>query len=169
MVVPHSGLRRVAVMAFLACLLLAWGCARPDSGPTSDGAEASVEADGPGMIPDILATNAFYYYRDVEAAWAFYRDVLGFETVADYGFAKILRVAPASYLTLVDETRGMHSVDEPRSVTLAIVTEEVEGWWAYLSEREVPVRAPLGEVEPGQPHDGFVAIDPEGYFLEFER
>jgi catechol 2,3-dioxygenase-like lactoylglutathione lyase family enzyme len=169
MVVPHSGLRRVAVMAFLAGLLLAWGCARPDSGPTSDGAEASVEADGPGMIPDILATNAFYYYRDVEAAWAFYRDVLGFETVADYGFAKILRVAPASYLTLVDETRGMHSVDEPRSVTLAIVTEEVEGWWAYLSEREVPMRAPLGEVEPGQPHDGFVAIDPEGYFLEFER
>ena len=54
-------------------------------------------------------------------------------------------------------------------MTLAIVTQEVEGWWAYLREREVPMRAPLGEVEPGRPHDGFVAIDPEGYFLEFER
>jgi hypothetical protein len=54
-------------------------------------------------------------------------------------------------------------------VTLAIVTEEVEGWWSYLSEQSVEMRAPLGEVEPGQAHDGFVAIDPEGYFLEFER
>lgn len=35
--------------------------------------------------------------------------------------------------------------------------------------RGMEMRAPLGEVEPGQAHDGFVAIDPEGYFLEFER
>ena len=43
--------------------------------------------------PDIIATNAFYYYHDVDAAWLFYRDTLGFETVVDYGFAKILRLA----------------------------------------------------------------------------
>jgi catechol 2,3-dioxygenase-like lactoylglutathione lyase family enzyme len=156
-------------VALLGTLLLASACAVPDSDPATDEPATSPEATAPSATPDILATNAFYYYRDVDAAWAFYRDVLGFETVADYGFAKILRVAPASYLTLVDEDQGMHSADEPRSVTLAIVTEEVEGWWAYLSEREVPMRASLGEVEPGQPHDGFVAIDPEGYFLEFER
>jgi hypothetical protein len=49
--------------------------------------------------PTITATNAFYYYQDVDSAWDFYTTVLGFETVADYGFAKILRVAPTSYLT----------------------------------------------------------------------
>jgi predicted enzyme related to lactoylglutathione lyase len=119
--------------------------------------------------PDIQATNAFYYYRDVDAAWAFYRDVLGFETVADYGFARIMRVAPASYLTLVDEARGMHSADEPKSVTLAIVTEQVEAWFDYLSSAGVSMRGPLRDFEPGRPHDGFVAIDPEGYLLEFER
>ena len=43
--------------------------------------------------PDIIATNAFYYYSDVEAAWTFYRDTLGLETVVDYGFAKIVRMA----------------------------------------------------------------------------
>ena len=43
--------------------------------------------------PDILATNAFYYYEDVESAWTFYTDVMGFETAADYGFAKIMRVS----------------------------------------------------------------------------
>lgn len=162
------GRRRAPALLALGTLLIASACAGPDGEPAPGGG-SSPEEDVTAAVPGIQATNAFYYYRDVDAAWAFYRDVLGFETVADYGFAKILRVAPASYLTLVDEAEGMHSADEPRSVTLAIVTEEVEGWWAYLSEAGVPMRAELGEVEPGQAHDGFVAIDPEGYFLEFER
>lgn len=119
--------------------------------------------------PAILAANAFYYYRDVDAAWDFYTRVLGLETVADYGFAKILRVAAASYLTLVDASKGMHSADEPKTVTLALVTEDVEAWWAYLSEQGVPVRSPLGEVDTARAHNGFVAVDPEGYLLEFER
>jgi catechol 2,3-dioxygenase-like lactoylglutathione lyase family enzyme len=169
MAVPRLAFPRTATAACLGGILLASACTGPDASPASEEASGASEVRHPERAADILAANAFYYYRDVDAAWAFYRDLLGFETVADYGFAKILRVGPASYLTLVDEARGMHSADEPRSVTLAIVTEEVEGWWAYLREREVPMRAPLGEVEPGRPHDGFVAIDPEGYFLEFER
>jgi len=152
-----------------ALALTSQACTGSDPDPAA-GSRAEVDAAGEtAMAPNVLGANAFYYYADLDAAWAFYRDVLGFETAADYGFAKIMRVAPASYLTLVDETQGMHSVDEPRSVTLAIVTEEVEGWWNYLSDQGVEMRAPLGEVEPGQAHDGFVAIDPEGYFLEFER
>ena len=118
--------------------------------------------------PAVLATNAFYYYDDVEAAWAFYTETLGLRTVVDYGFAKILRVAESSYLTLVHAAEGMHSTDEPRSVTLAFVTEEVEGWYDYLSSQGVSMRSELRSAE-GRPHDGFVAIDPEGYFLEFER
>lgn len=118
--------------------------------------------------PDIQATNVFYYYADLEGAWRFYTDVLGLETVADYGFAKILHVAGASFLTLVDAERGMHSADEPKTVTLAFVTEEVEGWYEYLSAAGIPMRAELNAAE-GRAHDGFVAIDPEGYFLEFER
>ena len=50
----------------------------------------------------IIANNAFLYYADLEAAWSFYGEVLGLETVADYGFAKILQIAGSSYLTLVD-------------------------------------------------------------------
>ncbi len=120
------------------------------------------------MMPNILATNAFYYYEDVESAWAFYTEIMGFETAADYGFAKILRVAEASYITLVDEARGMHSSDEPKSVTLALVTEQVEGWYDYLQSQSVPMRGEFNYRE-GRPHDGFVAIDPEGYLIEVER
>jgi len=157
----------VVSLSLTVALVLGSAC-----GGGEDGADLPGDDAMTGVRLDqsaILATNAFYYYVDVEAAWEFYTRVLGFETVADYGFAKILHVAPTSYLTLVDEARGMHDSSEPKSVTLALVTEEVEGWWEYLSEVGVEMRSPLGEVGIGRPHDGFVAVDPEGYLLEFER
>lgn len=163
---------------FLGALVLALslGCGSEGDGPggeeaTEQGTKKSTgqAMEMPSEAPEILATNAFYYYRELDSAWDFYTRILGFETVADYGFAKILRVAPASYLTLVDEGEGMHDATEPKSVTLAVVTGEVEGWWAYLTDQGVEMRAPLGEVGGDRPHDGFVAVDPEGYLLEFER
>lgn len=151
-----AGCAGLALAAALAC----GGEAPPVDEPAAETTES---------VPRIEASNAFYYYEDVDAAWAFYTDVLGVETAADYGFAKILRIAPASYLTLVDAAEGMHSAEEPKTATLAIVTDEVEAWFEYLNAAGVPMRADLGEVDPAAAHVGFVAIDPEGYFLEFER
>jgi catechol 2,3-dioxygenase-like lactoylglutathione lyase family enzyme len=127
---------------------------------------AVVEEEGVAP-PQIMASNSFYYYEDVPAAEAFYNDVLGLETVSDFGFAKILQVAPTSFLTLVDHTEGQHTSAEPKSVTLAIVTEQVQEWYNHLNSQNVPIRNPPRFVE-GSAHDGFVATDPEGYFLEFE-
>jgi catechol 2,3-dioxygenase-like lactoylglutathione lyase family enzyme len=154
-----------AAVAAVAFALVAGGC----TADTAPAPAADTTAEVSAAPPPIIASNAFYYYADVEAAWRFYTDVLGFETAADYGFAKILRVAPASYLTLVAAAEGMHTADEPKTATLAIVTDEVEAWFEHLTAAEVPMRAGLGEVDPAAPHVGFVAIDPEGYFLEFER
>jgi len=116
----------------------------------------------------ITANNVFLYYDDVERANTFYTTTLGLQTAADYGFAKILRVAPTSFITLVDAKEGMHSTDEPKSVAIAFVTDQLDAWHAYLSGAGVPMRAPFEPVAGG-PHDGFVAFDPEGYYLEFER
>lgn len=148
------------------CLALLAGCGSDET--PGDARGDGVPAVEASTVPALQASNVFYYYADVEQAWAFYRDVLGFETVVDYGFAKILRVAPSSYLTLVDADEGMHTADEPKSVTLALVTDQVEAWYAYLTAAGVPMRADYVARE-GRPHDGFVAIDPEGYYLEFER
>jgi len=159
--ISSKSLTQIASAVILFALL---GCASETTGEeTADEVQQAV-----GTVPELQASNAFYYYRNVDKAWQFYRDVLGFETAADYGFAKIMRVAESSYLTLVDAERGMHSADEPKSVTLALVTPQVEGWFEYLRSREVPLRSEL-KVTEGRPHDGFVAIDPEGYLLEFER
>lgn len=118
--------------------------------------------------PDIIATNAFYYYADVDTAWNFYVGTLGFETVADYGFAKILRLSENSYLTLVQADEGMHSSDEPKTVTLNLITDTLEPWYSHLSENAVDMR--VAHAKDGeQQANYFVAADPEGYFLKFIR
>lgn len=119
------------------------------------------------MTLNIVGTNAFYYYKDLATAWSFYQDVLGMETIHDFGDAKMLRLARDSYLTLVDVAHGMHSGEEPKSVTTAFVTDQVEGWWDYLQSVNVPIERPY-TTKANSAHDGFVALDPEGYFLEFE-
>lgn len=116
----------------------------------------------------MTASNVFFYYADLDRATHFYTQTLGLTLVADYGMAKILRVAPTSYLTLVDGRKGMHRPEEPKTVAIALVTDQLEGWWAYIQKQGVPVKFPFAPKE-GRPHHGFVAIDPEGYLLEFER
>ena len=118
---------------------------------------------------NVIANNSFFYYTDLDAAWSFYTDILGFETVADYGFAKILRVAQTSYLTLVDAAAGMKSAQAPKTVALALVTDELDGWYEYLAGAQVSMRSSDYKPTEGSPHDGFVVVDPEGYYLEFER
>ncbi len=81
----------------------------------------------------ITANNAFFYYDDLYAATAFYTETLGFNLIADYGFAKILQIATTSYLTLVDGTRGMHTTDEPKTVAIALVTDQLDEWHTYLT------------------------------------
>jgi catechol 2,3-dioxygenase-like lactoylglutathione lyase family enzyme len=117
----------------------------------------------------VIANNSFFYYDDLEAASSFYTETLGFETVADYGFAKILRIAQTSYVTLVDAAFGMKSARSPKTVALALVTGELDEWHEYLVGENVAIKGSGLSATDGSPHDGFVVIDPEGYYLEFER
>jgi catechol 2,3-dioxygenase-like lactoylglutathione lyase family enzyme len=130
------------------------------------------EEDPPVESPEsrnIIANNSFFYYSDLETAWSFYTDTLGFETVADYGFVKILRLARTSYITLVDADAGMDFADAPKTVALALVTDELDQWYEFLVGEGVSMRGSGYSATEGSPHDGFVVVDPEGYYLEFER
>ncbi|MEZ5041566.1 MAG: VOC family protein [Saprospiraceae bacterium] len=115
----------------------------------------------------IQASNVFLYYQDLERATNFYANTLGLEMLADYGMATIFRVAASSYLILVDADKGMHNAQEPKTVALALLTEQLADWYAYLKAQQVPIKYDY-KSKPGSAHDGFVAIDPEGYLLEFE-
>jgi len=116
----------------------------------------------------IRANHLFLYYKDLEKAGEFYSKILGMELVADYDMALILRMTTDSYLILVDAARGMHTSEEPKSVALALLTDQLEDWYDYLNSQQVTMKYEYQPKE-GSAHDGFVAIDPEGYLLEFER
>ena len=115
----------------------------------------------------VKATNLFLYYKDLDAATRFYTQTLGFELLSDYTMAKILRMTKDSYLILVDATKGMHTADEPKTVAVALLTNQLEDWYNYLKSSGVKIKYDYKSKE-GSAHDGFVAIDPEGYLLEFE-
>ncbi len=115
----------------------------------------------------IEATNLFLYYKDLDRAKRFYTEILGLELLADYTMAKILRITSDSYLILVDATKGMHTAEEPKTVALALLTNQLGDWYTYLKKEGVKIKYEYNPKE-GSAHDGFVAIDPEGYLLEFE-
>jgi len=119
-------------------------------------------------ILSIQSNLVFFYYPDLEEAEKFYGDVLGLEKVLDYGFAKIYRISQSTFIGLVDETKGMHDPSEPKTVTLSFVTQEIDQWYQYLKSQGVEIRNPLKDASR-HPTRGFVAYDPAGYFLEFER
>ena len=115
-------------LAALACVVAGCGGPIQEAPPVEEAqpVESSEERN-------VIANNSFFYYTDLEAAWSFYTGTLGFETVADYGFAKILRIARTSYLTLVDAASGMKSAGAPKTVALALVTDELDQWYESVS------------------------------------
>ena len=129
---------------------------------------ARVNAD-PMQDYGTTASNVFFYYEDLERAETFYRKTLGLHLVADYGMARILQVAPKSFITLVHHESGMHSADEPKTAAIALVTDQLDEWWDYIDAQDIDMRSDSYTPREGSAHDGFVAIDPEGYYLEFER
>ena len=120
-------------------------------------------------LPDfgIQGTNLFLYYKDLQKAKAFYNETLGLEIISDYGFAVTVKITDDAWLTLVDAVVGRHKADEPKSVAIALLTNHLAEWNIYLQNEGVPIKY---EYKPkdNNAHDGFVAIDPEGYLLEFE-
>ncbi len=116
----------------------------------------------------VRASNLFLYYKDLDRATRFYTQTLGMELLADYTMAKILRVAPGSYLILVDATKGMHTASEPKTVAVALLTDQLAAWHQHLKSQNVKIKYDYSPKDGG-PHDGFVAVDPEGYLLEFEQ
>jgi len=115
----------------------------------------------------VQANIVFLYYRDVPAAQRFYEDIIGLTLTVDQGFAKIYQVSPTSFIGLVDEAQGLHRASEAKAVTVSFVTERVDQWYEYLVSKGVRMRGPVGNATR-HPTRGFVAYDPEGYFLEFE-
>ena len=122
-------------------------------------------------------SDCVFYYRDLDAAAAFYTETLGFKITMDGretgGIGVHIQLASTSHLTLVDGTspRSNKTGEEPKATAIALLTDELEAWDAHCAEQGLAFRngKRLARNAPGSAHDGFVCLDPEGYFLEFEE
>ena len=116
---------------------------------------------------NIDGTIVFTYYTDLERACAFYRDILGLRLVVDQGWCKIFQIRDRSFIGLVDSEHGTHRAHEIKPVIVSFITQDLDAWYAHLQAHGVAIRNPLGMSERIGVR-GFMALDPEGYVLEFE-
>ncbi|MEM7108203.1 MAG: VOC family protein [Bacteroidota bacterium] len=129
-------------------------------------------------INDLLSKNTAYrnlasfgvkkqlthlFYENLSEAIDFYHRVIGFHQV-DSGLFQISSDAYIHLHGLTDD----HPKGEPKSTAIAFLTDQLPQWYAHIQERKVPIKYTYKPRED-EPHDGFVAIDPGGYLLEFEQ
>jgi catechol 2,3-dioxygenase-like lactoylglutathione lyase family enzyme len=120
---------------------------------------------------DIIANNAFLYYKDYQVAKRFYSEILGFENVFEIErFSTIFQTSPTTFITIVSDDgtgRAMHSADEPKTVAIALITDHVSEWYDYAMQQNLNIRAPLKPLGD-RTYQSFFVTDPGGYILEFE-
>ena len=115
----------------------------------------------------IQGAELHWFYKDLKAAKAFYTDKLGLQILSESDSSVVLSIAGDSKLVLRDLSRTNYPPSTPKSVALAFLTPSLQAWYDHLLAKNVTIKYDL-KVKPGGPHDGFVAVDPEGYLLEFE-
>lgn len=103
------------------------------------------------------------FYADVEAAVSFYATVLGLKNIGDNRF----QIGENVFLQ-VNPLSENHPANQAKSTAIAFLTDQLPAWYEYLQSKAVEIKYTYKPKEGG-PHDGFVAVDPEGYLLEFEQ
>lgn len=103
------------------------------------------------------------YYEDVEEALEFYGETLGLTKMGEnrfqIGVDALIQINPVSE----EYPSGL-----PKSTAIALLTDQLPAWYEYVQAQGIEIKYTY-KPKDGGPHDGFVAIDPEGYLLEFEQ
>ena len=103
------------------------------------------------------------YYENLQEAVDFYQNTLGLNMLKTNCF----QISADGYIALhpFDER---HTADQSKSTAIALLTDQLPKWYQHVQKNNVPIKYNYKPKEGG-PHDGFVAIDPGGYLLEFEE
>ena len=107
-----------------------------------------------------------FYYRDIEAASAFYESI-GFTLEVDLNWWKAFKIEDGIYLDLVGGDFVPEDIDSKKAVKLIVMVDQVESWFKKLNglglkldHNEVYSSSRLNLRE-------FSLSDPEGYSIEF--
>lgn len=103
------------------------------------------------------------YYESLNEAIDFYDKKLGFNKID----SSLFQVSDDAFIYLHPLSEE-HPKDQPKSTAIAFLTDQLAEWYEYVQEVNIPIKYTY-KPRQGGPHDGFVAIDPGGYLLEFEQ
>ena len=115
--------------------------------------------------PQIDQQITFLYTTDLLETIAFYEDVMGFEVVLDQKTCRIYRTSPNAFLGICK--RSTIEID-PVNVIFTIVTQEVDAWYEFLSEKGVVFEKPPSYNPQYKIYHCFLR-DPNGYLIEIQR
>ena len=114
----------------------------------------------------------FLYAEDAEACWRFYEATVGLELVQDQGTCRIYAAAEGGRAFLgICRARAPRASENPRAeggVVFTFVSEDVDGWHHFLTERGAEVPAPPALSEAYRVYHFFFR-DPAGHTLEVQR
>jgi catechol 2,3-dioxygenase-like lactoylglutathione lyase family enzyme len=116
---------------------------------------------------NIESQTTHFYYKNLEDAVEFYDNILGLKLIEESDNQVLFQISNTSYLSL-NKLNEKHPIDQPKSVALALLTDQLTEWNDHLIANNVEIKYSL-KMKEKSAHDGLVAVDPEGYLLEFEE
>jgi catechol 2,3-dioxygenase-like lactoylglutathione lyase family enzyme len=115
--------------------------------------------------PAIEQQVTFLATGDLEANAAFYGGVLGLPLVLDQGVCRIYQAGKAAFLGFCEH---LPLVGGEQPVIITLVSQDVDGWYAYVSAKGVEVeKRPVMNAAYNIYH--FFMRDPDGYLVEVQR
>lgn len=107
-----------------------------------------------------------FYYDDLEKAFSFYNDIVGFEFVADFGYVKIFKVVEGALLGLVDGQLGSHRTSPSKPVRLVVMVKDIDAWFRKVKAGGVETFEDEPFTGKKMKLKGFTFKDTEGYTVE---
>ncbi len=107
----------------------------------------------------------FLHTQDLAATDRFYREIMNLDLVLDQGSCRIYRVGMDSFLGFCQR---VETPEEPQGIIFTFVTQAVDEWHDYLSEKGVHFEKPPSLNPTYNIYHTFLR-DPNGYLLEIQR
>ena len=107
-----------------------------------------------------------FYYDDLEKAFSFYNDVIGFAFVADFGYVKIFKVVEGALLGLVDGKLGSHRTSPSKPVRLVVMVQDIDACFRKVKAGGVETFEDEPFTGKKMKLKGFTFKDTEGYTVE---
>ncbi|MDB5413785.1 MAG: Glyoxalase/bleomycin resistance protein/dioxygenase [Rubritepida sp.] len=120
--------------------------------------------------PSLDQQITFLYAEDPQASWGFYEEVLELPLARDQGSVRIYAVDGSGGFLGVCRASEAGRCSNPRvagGVVFTFVTQDVEGWHAFLAGKGIALSALEYSATYRITH--FFFTDPAGYTLEVQR